>query len=162
MNIYFLFFLVFLLFFFLVDFFWFVSKSRFCKNSIEHFDVNCVSKNIITLSELLINNQLTADTILQQIEQIPFHSSEINNFNPILRSTFITSAEDRIEHLKQSIMLNYIINCADKKYNSISQLNDIRYLNSKDSKIQAILNNRHLPSSKILDILSLLQKNIHT
>jgi hypothetical protein len=59
-------------------------------------------------------------------------------------------------------MLNYIINCNNTKYNSISQINDIRYLNSTDKDIQKIINNSDAPSSKILEIVQILKKNKHT
>lgn len=164
-NHYIFIFFVFLLFFFLVEFIWFLSKPRTCSNTskhIENFELTCVSKNIIALSELLINSKLDEDIILQQIKQIQFNPSEMNTLNPIIHSTLITSAEDKIENLKQCIMLNYIINCEGLNYNSTSKLNDIKYLNSKNKNIQTILNNRDLPSGKILEIVNILKNNIHT
>jgi hypothetical protein len=155
---------VFLLFFFLVEFIWFISKPRTCSNSkhIENFELTCVSKNIIALSELLINSKLDAEIILEQIKQIQFNPSEMNILNPIIRSTFIKSSDDKIENLKQCVMLNYIINCEGNNYNSTSKLNDIKYLNSKNKNIQIILNNRDLPSGKILEIVKIIKNNIHT
>lgn len=161
-NHYIFIFFAFLLFFFLVEFIWFISKPRTCSKNIEHFELKCVSKNIITLSELLINSKLDADTILQQIKQIPFNPSEMNTLNPIIRSTIIKSADDKIENLKQSVMLNYIINCEGNNYNSTSKFNDIKYLNSKNKNIQIIINNRDLPSGKILEIVKIIKNNIHT
>lgn len=147
----------FLLFFFLVEFIWFVSKNKKCAR-IENFDLKCVGKNVITLSELLNNTKLDADTMLEQIQQIPFTPTERSNFNPIIHSTFITLSKDKIENLKQSIMLNYIINC---KYNSISQVNDIKYLNSENAEIKKILQNKDTPPSKIIEISLILKKNVH-
>lgn len=151
----------FLFFFFLVEFIWFVSKNKKCGTRKENFDLNCVGKNVITLSELLNNTKLDADTMLEQIQQIPFTPTERSNFNPIIHSTFITLSKDKIENLKQSIMLNYIINCSNTKYNSISQVNDIKYLNSDNVEIQKILKNKDTPSSKIIEISHILKKNVH-
>ena len=112
-----------------------------------------------TLNFILIEDtKLDADTMLEQIQQIPFTPTERSNFNPIIHSTFITLSKDKIENLKQSIMLNYIINC---KYNSISQVNDIKYLNSENAEIKKILQNKDTPPSKIIEISQILKKNVH-
>jgi hypothetical protein len=156
--------ITFLIFFFLVEFIWFVSKPRTCSQK-ENFDLNCVSPKIIALSELLNttsnSNKISSDTILKQIKQIKFNASEASNFNPILNSVFITSPDDKIEHLKQSIIQNYIINCKNLKYNSLSKINDIIYLKSSDTNIITILNKTDMPSNKIIDIAQYLQQNIH-
>ena len=156
--------LTFLIFVFLVEFIWFVSKPRTCSKK-ENFDLNCVSSKIITLSELLNttsnNNKISSDTIINQIKQMKFNSSEASNFNPILNSIVITSSDDKIENLKQSIIQNYIINCNNRNYNSISKINDIIYLKSSNVNIINILNKKDIPSNKIIDIAQYLQQNIH-
>ena len=145
-------------FFFLVEFIWFTFKNKRCiKTTKENFDLNCVGKNVIALSELLVNKLDDNDT-LEQIKQIKFNPSESSNFNTIINSVFIESAKNKIENLKQSVMLNYIVNC---KYNSISKLSDIKYLNSNNVEIQKILQNKDSAPGKIIEISRILDKNTH-
>jgi hypothetical protein len=119
-----------------------------------------VGENVIKLSEVLINKLDDNDT-LEQIKQIKFNPSESSTFNQIINSVFITSPKDKIENLKQSIMLNYVINCKDTKYSSMSKISDIEYLNSNNTDIQKILKKKDTAPGKIINISQILNKNTH-
>jgi hypothetical protein len=151
----------FCLFFFLVEFIWFTTKNKRCITTTkENFELNCVGENVIKLSEVLINKLDDNDT-LEQIKQIKFNPSESSTFNQIINSVFITSPKDKIENLKQSIMLNYVINCKDTKYSSMSKISDIEYLNSNNTDIQKILKKKDTAPGKIINISQILNKNTH-
>jgi len=160
-NIFIIIIFAFLLFFFCCEFFFFVSTKASCgRKIIEKFDTKCIGPNLIPLTNVLIDN-IDSNTKLDQINRISFTSSEAGYFNPIIKSIRIKDPDERIEHLKQSIMQNYILNCSNKKYTSTSQLIDIQYLNSTNKDIQAILNKKDMAHSKIIGIATILQNNVH-
>jgi len=152
----------FLFFFFCCEFLFFVSSKASCGRKItDNFETKCIGPNLIPLTNILIDN-IDSNTKLDHIQRIHFTSSEASYFNPIIKSISIKDSDERIEHLKQSIMQNYILNCSNPKYTSTSQLIDIQYLNSKNKDIQAILNKKDMDHSKIIEIATILQNNVHT
>lgn len=172
--------LVFFAFFIFTEF----ILSPCCLGSKEGFNTNCIGPNVIYLTDILLDD-LDSITKISQINQIKFNTSESGNFKPILLATVknvipdihapknisdvknlkngvSSSSSDldpdlKIEYLKQKIMKVYILNCKDTNYNSISQIQDIKYLNSNNPEIQKTLKSKRDPSYKVLDIETILE-----
>lgn len=146
-----------------IEFGLFLYKPFYCSNK-ESFSTSCVDSNIILLSEILTDNRLDSISQLQKIQQIPFSkhaNGEYVLFIPVIQSNKI-KPEDKIEFLKQIIMQNYILKCNDPKYNNMSKINDIKYLDSNNSSIKRCLQNKKDPSFQILEIDEILRQNVYT
>jgi len=144
-----------------IEFVFFMYKPLYCVNNKESFSTNCVDSNIILLSEILTDNRLDSISQLQKIQQIPFSKHANGEYVPVIQSNKI-KPDDKIESLKQIIMQNYILKCNDPKYNNMSKINDIKYLDSNNSSIKQCLQNKKDPSFQILEIDEILRQNKYT
>ena len=147
--------------FVIIEFGFFIYKTPKCIYVKESFDTNCITSNVILLSDILTDIKLDSDSQLQKIQQIQFNASESGQFNPIIQSSKM-KPDQKIENLKQVIMENYILKCNNPKYNNMSKINDIKYLNSNDSRIKTCLKNKQNPTFQVLEINEITQQNIYT
>jgi hypothetical protein len=88
-------------------------------------------------------------------------SSKLKPSDLKIPDTTSTSSSDldpelKIEYLKYKIIQEYILNCNDTNYTSMSKIQDIKYLNCSNLEIQNALKSRNDPSHKILDIVTIL------
>lgn len=145
----------------IIEFGVFIYKTPKCIYVKESFDTNCITPNVILLSDILTDIKLDSESQLQNIQQIKFNASESGQFNPIIQSRKM-KPDQKIENLKQVIMQNYILKCNNPKYNNMSKINDINYLNSNDSRIKTCLKNKQNPTFQVLEINEITQQNIYT
>jgi hypothetical protein len=158
-------------------FFIFTEFILYCgcglNNFKEGFNKDCIGQNITQLTDILLDD-LDSITKIKQINRIQFTSSESGNFKPILQATVKSKIPDiihgklkdtvstdldpdlKIEYLKQKIIKIYILDCKNTDYNSMSKIQDIKYLKSNNVDIQKVLNSKKDPSYKILDIETIL------
>jgi len=156
--------------------FFIFTEFIFCYSSgfKEGFNKDCIGQNIIKLTDILLDD-LDSITKIKQINGIKFTPSESGNFKPILQATIKNKIPDiingklkdkastdldpdlKIEYLKQKIIKIYILHCKNPDYNSMSKLQDIKYLKSNNADIQKVLNSKKDPSYKILDIETILE-----
>lgn len=154
--------LAFFLFSMFIEFGVFLYKTPKCIYVKESFDTAITSPNVILLSEILADINLDPESQIQKIQQIPFNASESGQFNPILKSHNKIKYSEKVEHLKQVIMQNYILKSNNPNYNNTSKINDIKYLNSNNRNIIKCLKNKKNPSFQILEIDEILKQNIYT
>jgi hypothetical protein len=163
-----------LLFFVFFIFTEFILCYNYNSSFKEGFNKDCIGKNIIQLTDILLDD-LNSITKINQINGIQFTSSESGYFKPILQATVKNAIPDiingklkdkvskdldpdlKIEYLKQKIIKIYILHCKNTDYNSMSKIQDIKYLKSNNVDIQKVLNSKKDPSYKILDIETILE-----
>ena len=156
-----------------LEFVLFLSSSKSCTdvNGLtgfkEGFDKSCIGPNIIRLTDILLDNT-SSTTKLDLMNKIQFSTSESGDFKPILAAKVKQpngkykdlDSDTKIEYIKQKIIKTYILNCNSSNYTSMSQIQDIKYLQSSNPEIQRILNNTKAdPSHKVLDIATTLDNS---